>query len=200
MKTSNRIILVTIINTATAATALAQGTVVFENSFSTGNITLNSSAGAYAAAGSYTVALLWAPGNTLGLPQGAFTQIATFGPAGTSTGYFFDGVVTTPNGTAPGATAVFEVQGWQGNYVNYAAAFGGTGRVGQSAEFLNATGGAGSPPGNPVYLTIGNGGGWDGNLILTFGDPEPSTLAIAGLGAGVWLYFRRRNAVLKKAQ
>ena len=193
MKTSSKIILVTIVNAATAATALAQGTVVFENSFSSGSITLHSAAGPYAAAGSYTVALLWAPGNTLGLPQNAFTQIATFGPAGTSTGYFFDGTVTTPNGTVPGTTAVFEVQGWQGNFANLAAAeaSGGGELVGQTAQFLNATGGAGSPPGNPVYLNIQNGGGWDGNLIL--GSPEPGTLAIAGLGAGVWLYLRRRK-------
>ena len=186
-------LLTTIISVGAVANALAQGTVVFESSFSTGNITLDSSAGAYAAAGSYTVALLWAPGNTLGLPQNAFTQIATYGPAGTSTGYFFAGTVTTPNGTAPGATAVFEVQAWQGNYANFAAALavGGGEHIAQSAEFLNATGGAGTPPGAPAYLDIQNGGGWDGNLILVV--PEPGTLAIAGLGVGAWLYFRRRK-------
>ena len=178
------------LTTVAAASALAQGTVVFESATSTGAITINTSTGPYAAAGTYTVALLWAPGGHLNTPQQNFIQIATYGPAGTSTGYFIDPNTITITGQAPGTVGVFEVQAWQGAYANYAAAIAsGTGPLfGQSAEFLNGTGNPNPPATPPINTT-----GWDGNLILTSGDPEPSTLAIAGLGAGVVFYFRRRR-------
>src|SRR5579863_7059704 len=106
------------------ASALAQGTVIFENFDSNGAIYIYP--GHYAQAGTYTVALLWAPGNTLGLPQSAFTQIALYGLATggvTQTGYFTDpNTITTGTATAPGSVAVFEVQAWLGAYTSYAQA------------------------------------------------------------------------------
>lgn len=98
MNTTGRVILASIMTAGAAASALAQGTVVFENSFSSGNITYFRSSGPYAAAGTYTVALLWAPGGSLNTPQQNFIQIATYGPAGTQTGYFFDPNVITVTG------------------------------------------------------------------------------------------------------
>ncbi len=181
-------ILASLVAAGTAASALAQGTVIFENSDSAAGAVRLSSFGPYAAANSYTVALLWAPGNTLGVAQSAFTQIGIFGlGAGTAipAGLFFDGTpLTTGAATAPGTVAVFEVQGWLGAYTSYSQGDTISGTAGQSPEFLNGTGGSGSPP---VQTT-----GWDGNLLLV-GGPEPSTLAIGGLGAGVWLYFRRKK-------
>jgi hypothetical protein len=187
MRKSHKSVLATAVCVSAAASALAQGTVIFENELSSGNITLYSANGPLAAAGTYTVVLLWAAGNTLNIHQSAFTQIATYGPAGTATGFFSDpSIITTGAATAPGTVAVFEVQGWLGNYANYAAAIAGGSAVGQTGEFLNATGNPHSPTPAPVQTT-----GWDGNLII--GDPEPSTLAIAGVGVGVWVYLRRRK-------
>jgi len=190
MKPNRKSVLCSILSVGTAASALAQGTVIFENSDSSGNIYL--SPNFYAQAGTYTVALLWAPGNALGLPQNAFTQIALYGLATggrTFTGFFTDpNIVTTGTATAPGTVAVFEVQGWTGAYTSYAAAVAAGAFFGQSHEFLNATGNPNPPVTPPVRTT-----GWDGNLLL-FSDPEPSSLAIAGLGAGVWLYFRRKKS------
>jgi len=177
-----------LLSVGAAASALAQGTVVFENSTSTGNITLNSAAGAYAAAGTYTVALLWAPGGALGTAQSSFSIIGLYGPAGTGTGFFTDPNVLT---TAAGGVGVFEVQGWQGSFTTYAGAIAGGGateHVGQSAEFLNGTGNPNPPATPPVNTT-----GWDGNLILVLPTPEPGTLALGGLGAAALLYFRRRK-------
>src|SRR5579871_4412090 len=149
-----------LLSVGAAASALAQGTVSFENLFSTGAVTLNSSSGAYAQAGNYTVCLLWAAGTSV-VPQASLTVLATYSP--TTSGFFLDGAtITTPNGTAPGANAMFEVQGWTGNYADYASAVAGHALVGQTAEFLNGTGNpTTSPPGNPV-----NTSGWDGNLVL----------------------------------
>jgi len=174
-----------LLSVGAAASALAQGTVIFENSASSGNIYLGSvSSSHYAQAGTYTVALLWAPGGALGAAQGTFQQIGTYGPAGTSTGFFTDpATLTTPTG----GVGVFEVEGWTGSFANYAAAVAAGANAGQSAQFLNSTGNPNPPATPPVNTT-----GWDGNLVLV-PTPEPGTLALGGLGAAALLYFRRRK-------
>ena len=179
-----------LLSVGAAASALAQGTVVFESATSTGAITMDSSSGAYAAAGTYTVALLWAPGSSLNTAQANFTQVATFGPAGTSTGYITDGAVISVAGLAGGTVGVFEVQGWTGSYANYAAALaaGAAAKEGQTAAFFNSSGNPNPPATPPVNTT-----GWDGNLILVGSVPEPGTLALGGLGAAALLFFRRRK-------
>jgi hypothetical protein len=187
-----RTLLATII-TAAAASALAQGTVTFENEFSTGNVYIRYPPvpANYAQAGTYTVALLWAPGNALGVPQNQLTQIALYGAAtggSTSAGFFFDASpITTGAATPGGSVAVFEVQGWIGAYTSYAAALAaGDPYLGLTAEFLNGTGDPTLPASPPVQTT-----GWDGNLFLYV--PEPGTLSLAALGAVSFFFFRRRK-------
>ena len=182
-----------LIGVSAAAGALAQGDVVFEDSLSSGSIyvgSVSSDSSNYARAGTYTMALLWAAGSRTGVPQSAFTQIAIYGLATgeeTANGYFFDPhQIDTGTATIPRTVAVFEVQGWLGNYTSYEAAVAGGAAVGQTAQFLNNTG---DPVSNlyPPVLTSG----WDGNLILVV--PEPGTLVLTGLGAaGVWLFRRRK--------
>jgi len=179
-----------LLSVGAAASALAQGTVTFENAASFGTIRLNSSSGAYAAVGSFTVALLWANSAST-VPQASLSQIATYVPnaaAGDGFGQFYGPTVTTPSGSG---TMVFEVEAWYGNFANYAAAVaGGSAFVGQTAEFLNATGTV-TPPG-PVPNLAGSGGTWDGNMVMV-SVPEPGTLALGGLGAAALLFFRRRK-------
>ncbi len=169
---------------AAVASALAQGTVVFENLFSTGFIDLGGFNPPYSSGGTITVALLWAPGTSL-VPQNAFTQIGTYTFVNNE-GYFSDPMtLTTGTATAPGTAAIFEVQGWTGTYANYAAAraAGGAVQLAQTAEFVNKTGN----PTSPVNTT-----GWDGNLVLPI--PEPSTFALGGIGAAVFWVWRRRRS------
>ncbi len=132
-----------LLSVGAAASALAQGTVVFENAASTGAITIGPNTGpsSYAAAGSYTVALLWAPGTALGTAQGSFQTDCDLRSGGNLHrllhGYrhYHDTGTTTAGGIG-----VFEVEGWTGNYANYAAAVAGGAAVGLSSEFLNGTG------------------------------------------------------------
>jgi len=169
-----------LLSVGAAASALAQGTVSLENINSAGAITVGSSTGPYAQAGNYTVALLWAPGTTLGVAQSSLTVLATYAP--TTPGFFQDpNTISTGSATAPGANAVFEVEGWTGNYANYAAAVAAGAAVGATAEFVNGTGNPFSTPiaGVPTQTTA-----WDGNMVLTVvSTPEPGTLALGGLGA-----------------
>ena len=190
MKRLKKSILIPLLTCGVAATALAQGAVVFEDAYDTGSITIGPNTGpaSYAAAGTYTVALLWAPGTAV-VPHSALTQIALYGLATgdiTQAGYFLDHTpIFTGPATAPGTSAIFEVQGWTGNYTSYSAGVNAGAYVGQSYEFVNLTGGPVAPQGPSVLLD-----GWDGNLILT---PEPSTLVLASLGAGALIGCHRRK-------
>jgi len=186
-----KLFVTTIATLGVATGLLAQGTVNFENQDSSGNITLDTPTGPTAGAGTYTVALLYAPGSAP-VAQGSLQTLVTFGPIGTQSGFFSDPVpVTTPNTTSGGANAIFEVEGWTGNFANYAAAIAGGARVGATAQFVNGTGNPNAVPvpGTPLDLT-----GWNGNLVLAVVPvPEPSTIALGGLGAAALLLFRRRK-------
>lgn len=95
-----------------------------------------------------------------------------------SPGYFRE-----PSGdsyTIPGAidSAFFRVEAWLGNYNSYAAAVAGGAPAAQSLIFVNPVDIA---PGPPSDLT--------GMPAMVLGVPEPSTLALFGLG---WLVLLRR--------
>lgn len=91
-------------------------------------------------------------------------------------------------GVALGGTAELRLALWQGNYADWAAA-SAAGAVGQiTLPFSNPTGGQGSPPALPANLV---------NLpemhLVAGVVPEPSTMALAGLGAAALLMYRRRK-------
>src|SRR5579859_6427005 len=126
------------IQVAAMARALAQGTVIFENSASTGAIYSGQSNPPYNNGRTITLALLWAPGTSL-VPQSALTQIGTYTFVN-DVGFFTDSSpLTTGAATAGGTPAIFEVQGWFGTYANSAAALAAGEPVAESSEFINNT-------------------------------------------------------------
>ena len=104
-------------------------------------------------------------------------------------------------GTATGGANVeVMVVGWTGNFADWNSAFtAGTGLLswsgsylnGGALEWVNGTGNPnGSPPTTPVALTLGATGY---NGLDVFPLPEPSTFALAGLGAVMLFLFHRRR-------
>jgi len=181
-------ILLTIAAAGVTAGAYSQGLVSFENAQGSQYVTLLAGNGTQATAGSYQVALLWFNGASYQQIGAIYqTSAANDGP-----GYFFGENVTVPTYSATGS---FEVEGWTGNFGSYAAAVAGeppTGRVGLSSSFVSAEGNIGTtPPGVAGSITSG-AGSWTGQLILV-PVPEPSTIALGGLGAAALLMFRRRK-------
>lgn len=172
-------ILLTIAATGLAAGAFAQGTVILENDLGTGYVTLVSASGTKAPLG-FTAALLWYNGTSF-VQEGPTYTTASANQDGA--GFFNGETVTIPTYTP---TGTFEVKG---SYVNGATTYTGT-----TASFVNHEG---QPSASVVPQPInGNGslgaGGWNGNLVLTT-VPEPSTIALGGLGAAALLLFRRRK-------
>jgi hypothetical protein len=110
--------------------------------------------------------------------------------AGTSTaiaGRIANTVIDVP--VAPGTPCVFQVWGWDSSFTSYALAAAGGGHIGKSTLFNASTSGAGPPPPLPTALA----GLYPGFALSTTVIPEPSVLALAGLGVASLLLFRRRK-------
>lgn len=116
-----------------------------------------------------------------------YSGSASAGISAAGAGTFF-----TPDiATIPGATAngFFQIEAWTGSATSYAnfLANAGANFGAQSAVFQNPLGNPNaSPPGTPAELT-----GMPAINMITV--PEPSSFALAGLGAAALLIFRRRK-------
>jgi len=194
---------------ALAASAFAQGTVNFANS-SSSLVTAN---GTPIPANGGFAQLIWAPAGTpapsayaQGNPADWFTAnsawhavtdgIDAIGPAA---GRFAGNTVTIPAATpGPGIAAGAGIQaivaGWTGNFADLNAAFAGNASIGFSAPFTMAS--TGNPTTVPPGTAATMSGAFTGGLnALPVGGviPEPSTLALAGLGVAALLVLRRRS-------
>ena len=105
----------------------------------------------------------------------------------------FAGDTYTINNIGDGANAEYFLIGWTGSAATADAAIAGW-NAGQnlfceSAIAITATGNPGAtPPGIPVNLKSTFGG-----MTFTLLIPEPSSFALAGLGAVTLMLFRRRR-------
>jgi len=190
---------------AYATSAFAQGTVVFANN--TGVVQQWTSATDQTLIavpkGQGFVQLAFAPANTAyaGYTAGNTTaQWLTANPGwalgpisafNTPAAGKFNGGGQTLTGVAAGANADYVLFGWTGAAATYDAGLAGGAMTGVSSKFTTGTGGVGQPP-TPAISLAGSFGG----MTLTGGTPvvpEPSTFALAGLGAAALLIFRRRK-------
>jgi hypothetical protein len=211
-------LLLTSVMLAACAGAFAQGKVNLINDAAslitlTGNSSLYMSADAPLAGA--------AIGNTSPLPSGITLMAGLYG--GTSQGSLFLYSTMLLNGSAPGSAGVvgplhivlnaipatgapaiggiannapigastpwFQVSVWDSTYPTWAAAHNAGAYTGQGPEFqMNPGAGIAyvntSPSGNSTWT--------DGPLTVAL-VPEPSTFALAGLGAAAMLIFRRRK-------
>jgi PEP-CTERM motif-containing protein len=184
--------------------AFAQGLVTFVNQAGTqvSSGSAGNTAAISGAAGSYYFGLL-----TSSAQGGPFTfagNYATNSVTGRLAGGPNTGVTVT--GWQPGATMFFEVAGWsaslghdfQNTWVKAdgsvnTAAFPGSGFFGVSSIASGiAGGGPNSLPPQPLFGSAGVSG-FNLNPIGGATVPEPSSMALAGLGAAALLIFRRRK-------
>jgi hypothetical protein len=151
--------------------ALAQGTVNFGTT-SSGVQYITLADGTTRAPAGTEAQLWWSPDNVAPYQQIAVNNV-------TINGWLTSGVVVdTPNETAPGADAWF-----------FILATDGVQFFGTTPNFQNATGNTVKvPPDLAANLT-----GWDAPISMSQVVPEPTTFALAGLGAAALLIFRRRD-------
>jgi hypothetical protein len=190
---------------AVAASAFSQGTVNFQNSTATAVKAGADLASAVPVAnnGGF-VQLLWAPSGTAATEFNAATypsltawlnanpgwqkldaSIKAVGPA---PGIFLGGKQTVPTAT-PGAPIAAAVAAWTGNYATFDLAQAAGANIGISAPFAITTGNpTTTPEGLPASITAAGFAG-----VTALAVPEPSSLALAGLGAAALLIFRRRQ-------
>jgi hypothetical protein len=111
-------------------------------------------------------------------------------------GVYLDQTFATYNvpGVTAGSPASLQILAWTGSANSYANAainnkfypWSGSAEVaGNTFTFTQATGGGGAPPGPPKSL--------DGMPAMVLQVPEPSAMALAGLGAAALMIFRRRK-------
>jgi len=169
------------------STALGQGSINFSSVAVPGRPRITDAAGANVGGTTISVEILAkAPGaasysavqkvNTDG-SLSAFTPINPL--SGNNAGLFSGGTVAVP-GIAGGSPASVIVRAWDNTT---GASFDAATLKGSVAFDIASLGGAGTPPSTPAIMA-----GYTGITLV----PEPSTYALAALGLGALLYFRRK--------
>jgi len=178
-------LVITLALVGACVSAFAQGTVNFANVGVGVNapVYLGSLAGAKLAGTAYLAQLFAGPaGSTEAalLPVGATANFLT----GAQSGYFTGGARTI-DGVAGGTAAVLQVRAWDAaSGATWAAASANPAAFLGRSGLLNIT--LAVPPATPPNLA-----GLQSFFIAQV--PEPTTMALAGMGAAALLIFRRRR-------
>jgi hypothetical protein len=179
--------------------ALGQGSIGVDNSTAGGGIAINTAGSYYT--GTYGLEI-WAKTGAIGgninsfngnNPSTAYANLSADGYVLATT--FANKTMTAPGtlqnvgtavaanvGSGPNAVAVVA---WNSSAASFNAAVTGNAKAGVYT-FINAFF---TPPGAPTTL----GDSWGTTDLVMTAVPEPSTFALAGLGAAALLIFRRRK-------
>jgi len=174
--------------TVVAASALAQGTVSFNNNSAFATVAdrlVRLPGGAGLVGQNYVAQLFYGPqGSTVGSLTAVSATPALFRVATTTSPGTWSGGTRTLDGIVASATAVLQVRVWDNILfpAGYAAAVAGGGVAGASDLFNYTVPAAGSPP---AAFFMENFRG--------FTVPEPSTIALGVLGVAGLLFIRRRK-------
>lgn len=165
--------------------AFAQGTCIFGNANAQVNAPISELAGGAKLSGIGWIAQLWyGPAGSAESALVAHPTTATFSTTAAQAGYFFGGARTI-DGIAVGSVAVTQVRVWNAAAgASWADALANPlGLVGRSGLVSVSLTGPPATPANLVGLTA----------FTVAPVPEPSSFALAGLGAAALLIFRRRK-------
>ena len=172
----------------------AQGTINFANN--NGSAVMDSLTGNKILAGStFNAGLYWAVDGTV--DDTLFVQIGASGNIQPLDGLIAAGTRTTPNETAPGGNAMFQVRVWETAYgssyeavlANGTTQNGRLGLAGKSNIVRATTGNPGGSPPSPAGSLITAGlQAFSVDVV-----PEPSILGLGMLGVGAFWALRRRK-------
>jgi len=197
-------ILTTLATMGFALGAFAQGSLILDNNQAAHGITTSGgfytgSAGLqvwYLNGSSYSLASLnglSADAAYAKLTTDGFTLATTFTGATIGTGGFALGNLQIPGITPAGSTATLAIAAWQGSGATF-----GSGNHGVLSFYQPLVDYTAQPPPVPGDLTAalsgpGTPGGFNTTDLALTAVPEPSSFALAGLGAAAMLIFRRRK-------
>jgi hypothetical protein len=191
-----KLILTSLVATTATVGALAQGTIAADNLNNSSSSLSAASGGLFFSSGTlYSGPLnITILGGASASSLSPVTTLLSSDFANAGAGLYFDlsGQGYPVPGVALNGNATLEIEAWTGNFSTYAAASAfGAGDSIATVTFQNATGGGsvgGAPPNLPVDLV-----GMPAVNLLPVTTPEPSTIALGGLGAAALLLFRRRK-------
>jgi len=182
-----KVILSAVLVAGITANLFAQGQVHIDNFGGGGNILVGTTVSNAVPDNRLDLSLaLWG-----GASAGSLSLIAIVGNVGQGGGIFYDATSAGSDGqgnwnipgTVPGGTAFLQVYGWEGSAADYASALQAGVATGFTPVFSQITGGGALPVPSLSGMP---------NLVLTVA-PEPTTLALCGLGAASLLLFRRKK-------
>jgi len=201
-----KIVLTSLATMGLALGAFAQGAVSVDNSTANFGVRLGGASSYYG--GSAGIQVWFLNGTTFNLasingqsatPQAqydalaadGFTLATTFVNANLSAGGFSLGDLQMPGVAPAGSSITMAITAWQGS----GGTFSGANNGGTLAFYQPTRDYVGSPTLSSPDLTAGPNGfnTADLNMNAITAVPEPSTFALAGLGAAAMLIFRRRK-------